>query len=144
MARTIIEIVGGNIRETRKRKGFSQKELAERMGLVQNHLSRIENGDLSVGLEILERCANALKVPMAELVSSSLTEDLMVWERLAKLDELDADKREIVLKMLNAFLHEKELLNRNKSEEEQTLRELAEIRKKSQGRETNDESESEL
>lgn len=41
--------VGERITELRKREGLTQKELAERCGLTQNHITRIENGRYNVG-----------------------------------------------------------------------------------------------
>lgn len=44
----------------RKEKQLSQQELAERVHTKQSVISRIENGNVSVGLQMLQRIANAL------------------------------------------------------------------------------------
>ena len=52
--------MGARIRQLRTAKGVSQTELAERAGLVQCHIVRIEQGRYSVGLDTLQAIAKAL------------------------------------------------------------------------------------
>ncbi len=54
------ERVAKAITETRKAKGLKQKELAQRAGTSQTVISRIENGNVSVGIKMLQRIADAL------------------------------------------------------------------------------------
>lgn len=51
---------GKKISEIRKSKKITQSELAERTGLTQNHISRIENGEYSPRLDIASKIADAL------------------------------------------------------------------------------------
>lgn len=57
---TIKEKVGVLIKETRRLKGFSQKQLAEAIGSEQEHISKLENGKVNPSLDYLEKIANAL------------------------------------------------------------------------------------
>ena len=43
-----------------KRNGMTQGELAERCGLAQSHIARIEAGKYSVGFDTLQQIAEAL------------------------------------------------------------------------------------
>lgn len=43
-----------------KRKGMTQTELAERCGLAQSHIARIEAGRYSVGFDTLQQIAEGL------------------------------------------------------------------------------------
>ena len=43
-----------------RRKGMTQAELAERCGLAQSHIARIEAGKYSVGFDTLQQIAEAL------------------------------------------------------------------------------------
>ena len=52
--------IGERIRQLRKERGMSQTELAEKAGLVQPHIVRIEQGRYSVGLDTLQAIAKAL------------------------------------------------------------------------------------
>lgn len=55
---------GRRIAEARSIKGLKQEVLAERAGITQNNLSRIENGKYNPGLDILLRIADALDMEL--------------------------------------------------------------------------------
>lgn len=55
---------GRKIVEARTVNRLTQEELAERAGLQQNNLSRIENGKYNPGLDILQRIADALDMEL--------------------------------------------------------------------------------
>lgn len=61
MEKGIKEQVGKLIRETRKAKGLTQKELGERIGVAESTLSRFENGEQNLTLETLARISDALE-----------------------------------------------------------------------------------
>ena len=52
--------IGERIRQLRSERGISQVKLAEKAGLSQPHIVRIEQGRYSVGLDILQAIAKAL------------------------------------------------------------------------------------
>ena len=52
--------IGQRIAELRKERGLTQTQLAERCGLQQAHIARIEAGRYSVGLDTLAQIADAL------------------------------------------------------------------------------------
>ena len=52
--------MGERIRQLRSERGISQVELAEKAGLIQPHIVRIEQGRYSVGLDTLQAIAKAL------------------------------------------------------------------------------------
>ena len=48
------EIFGENLKHFRKLKNLTQEELAEKLDIIPNHLSRIENGKSFVTSELLD------------------------------------------------------------------------------------------
>ena len=62
--RNIGDYVGGRIREIRKRKGLTQRELGEKIGVKHNTISSYENGTNEPEHDILFKLANALDVPI--------------------------------------------------------------------------------
>lgn len=52
--------IGQRIAELRKERGLTQTQLAERCGLQQAHIARIEAGRYSVGLDTLAQIADAM------------------------------------------------------------------------------------
>jgi len=47
---------------------FSQKELAEKLGISKSHLSEIESGKKNPTLPLLERYAEVFEVPMSSIM----------------------------------------------------------------------------
>jgi hypothetical protein len=57
---SIREEIGLKIALFRKESGLSQRDLAEKAGLTQNTIYKIENGKFSVGIDVLGKVAEAL------------------------------------------------------------------------------------
>jgi transcriptional regulator with XRE-family HTH domain len=60
--------VAGQVREIRKARHLSQRQLAGRMQVPRTYISKIENGKAIPTLGSLERLAAALEVDMCKLV----------------------------------------------------------------------------
>lgn len=56
------ERMGKSIRNLRTQRGLTQVQLAQLAGITQSNLARIETGRYSVGLDILNKIANAMGV----------------------------------------------------------------------------------
>ena len=52
--------IGERIRELRTKQKMTQSQLAERTGMKRPHITRIEAGSYSVGLDTLQTIAKAL------------------------------------------------------------------------------------
>ena len=52
--------IGQRVAKIRTELGFTQRQLAEKCGLQQCHIARIEKGKYSVGLDTLSAIAKAL------------------------------------------------------------------------------------
>jgi DNA-binding XRE family transcriptional regulator len=63
--------VGARISELRRRQGSSQEQLADRLDVTTQWLSRVENGHENLTIETLTRIANALSVQVVELFSDA-------------------------------------------------------------------------
>lgn len=64
----IYERVGENIKWKRRRKGMTQKDLAEKCKCTASQISGIEKGVKRINLEYLERIAVALECDVYDLV----------------------------------------------------------------------------
>lgn len=49
--------IGQRIAELRKQKGLTQQDVADRIGMQRNNISRIEQGKYSVGFDTLQTIA---------------------------------------------------------------------------------------
>ena len=63
--------VAAQVREIRKARHLSQRQLASRMQVPRTYISKIENGKAIPTLGSLERLADALEVDMRQLVRDS-------------------------------------------------------------------------
>jgi len=52
--------IGEQIEALRKTIGWTQKQLADKSGLDRTYISRVESGSISVGMEVLNKIADAL------------------------------------------------------------------------------------
>lgn len=59
--------LGLNIAYYRKAKGLSQLKLAEKIDISRTHVSRIENSDCAVSLDIIFAIAKELDIPVYKL-----------------------------------------------------------------------------
>jgi DNA-binding XRE family transcriptional regulator len=56
--------VGAQVRKARESKGWTQERLAEKAGIPQSHVSRIETGRHSPAQATLRKLAKAMNVPL--------------------------------------------------------------------------------
>ncbi len=61
-----------HLREARRRLGLSQRELAEKIGTTQAHISRIEAGSVDLQLTTLVDLARALELDVLLVPAASL------------------------------------------------------------------------
>ena len=57
------------LKELRQARGFTQKTLADKLGMSLTYLCNLENGKANVSLSTLRRLAKALKVKVIDLVA---------------------------------------------------------------------------
>jgi len=60
------------IKSYRILKGYSQKELAAKVGISQNYLSELENGKYDIKLSLLCKISSVLNVPVCLLFESKI------------------------------------------------------------------------
>lgn len=78
-------IIKNNIRALRKKAGLTQEQLAEKIGISQVHLGRLENNARSMDLEQVENIAKALGVKPLEILPQA-------WQP----EEITPEEREIL------------------------------------------------
>lgn len=76
--------VGERIREFRKAKGFTQDELASKLGISQQMIAQYENSRRTPKVESLKKIATALDVSVLSLLGFSL-EDIPTDELLIEI-----------------------------------------------------------
>ena len=66
------EIVGANIREERKKKGWSQDQLSAECGFYRTYINLVETAKRTPSSYTLYRIARALKVQVDDLYPSTV------------------------------------------------------------------------
>ena len=103
---------GKRLQEIRKRRGLSQVEVAERLGIHQSLISQYERGYLRLHGALLVRLAEVLKTTPDEILvakkprgnGEDKTLDRRFVRRLRKLDKLSAHEKKLLLGTIDAFL----------------------------------------
>ena len=88
-----------NVSRRRKELAFTQSELAERLGIATETLSRFERARHLPSLKMLERMALALRLPIGDLLGDHLLDYPAATEHTrlsAALDGLDGRDRELL------------------------------------------------
>ncbi|MEV5027409.1 helix-turn-helix domain-containing protein [Paenibacillus sp. LPE1-1-1.1] len=68
MEKWLLEVVGQRVRQNRKLRNFSQEELGERAGFHFSYIGGVERAEKNITLTNLQIIADALEVPVHELV----------------------------------------------------------------------------
>lgn len=103
---------GMRLQEIRKRRGLSQVEVAEKLGIHQSLISQYERGYLRLHGALLVRLAQVLKTTPDAILAvkefapdgESGTLDRRFVRRLQRLDKLSAHQKKILLGTIDAFL----------------------------------------
>jgi len=93
--------LGANIAERRKARKWSQEDLAERLGVASETISRFERGATLPSLLTLQRVGQMLRVPVTQLlVDTSPGSDDQAAAIAAWISDLREDDREYVLDLV--------------------------------------------
>jgi transcriptional regulator with XRE-family HTH domain len=93
--------IGKAIRQLRKEKGLSQKELADLIELSQNSLSQIEIGSKRPNPQTLKRICKVLKTSESMLYILSVEEKDVPAERKPIFDLLYPEIKSMTLKIFS-------------------------------------------
>lgn len=96
--------LGNKIKELRKSIGLTQEELAEKVGIDNKHLSKIENGKHAPSFKTIKKISDVLKADIAniELLSETFTDkESAYFQSLKILNSAKNDKeKEYYLEVL--------------------------------------------
>jgi transcriptional regulator with XRE-family HTH domain len=102
--------LGQRIARLRKERGFTQLELAEKIGIIRGLISDYERDRLRPHYEMIIRLAMALEVTADELLglkSSSKNNakpSLTILRRLKRIEKLPSGQKKTLLRTIDLFL----------------------------------------
>lgn len=88
------------IRQWRKHRGLTQVQLAERIGLDQSYITKIENGRRRYDQVFLEAAAEVLNCSPADLIMRDPTKADPIWSIWEQVPET---QRQQALEVLKTF-----------------------------------------
>jgi transcriptional regulator with XRE-family HTH domain len=105
--------LGKRLAQLRTLRGLSQRELAERVGVVQVVVSNYEIGKLRITAEVALRFAAALDVPIQGLLQTDTPPEIVqqrkpsrkVLERLERIEGLPRREQDAILMTIDHFLN---------------------------------------
>ena len=105
------ESIGQRITRIRKERGFTQIELAEKIGLIQSIVSALERDERKLSADMAVRFAQALAVSLDELLGpaeekprKNRKNNRKVLRRLEQIQALPTTQQQTVLKTIDAML----------------------------------------
>ncbi len=66
-------IFAKNIRQVRRFKEMSQEELAHLANISRVYLGEVERGERNITIDVMEKIASALEIPLEQLLQPNLT-----------------------------------------------------------------------
>ena len=107
-----------NLKRLRKKRGWSQTQLAEQIGSHLSHINRIETGKYNPSLDVVQKLAAVFDVTIDYLVSDTdedfkevRIEDKNLMERIKLIDSLEQDDKTALIRVINSMLTKKKILN---------------------------------
>ena len=105
------ESFGRRLARLRKERGFTQVEIAERVGIIQALVSDYERDKLRLNAEMVVRFATALEITTDDLLKPKGSEpplrpkpSLRMLRRLERIESLPAHQQATLLKTIDTFL----------------------------------------
>jgi transcriptional regulator with XRE-family HTH domain len=107
---------GDNLKDARTKKGISQSQLAELMGIHPAHISRYERNQTVPSIDVVKKFADLLEVTTDMLVYGGEDEkakdriiDNELLTMFSKAQTLNDEDRKCVKSFLKAFLFQKDM-----------------------------------
>ena len=104
------ETIGERLARLRKERGYTQVELAEKIGIIQALVSDYERDKLRLNAEMLIRFARALEVQSDKILGLTNNQtgrqnpSLKVLRRVNRIESLSAAQQKALLKTIDMFL----------------------------------------
>lgn len=104
-----------NLKDVRKKLNLTQGELAEKIGIHANHISRYERGEASPSADVLKQFSEALDVSADVLLFGDKKDYLMnsiqdseLIKLVKRIEILSENEKDILKDLISAYLFRNE------------------------------------
>lgn len=108
--------LGKRVIELRKKKGFSQSELAKQVGISYAQVGRYETKGAQPQAEVLKKIANALDTTVDYLINGDTDEkavstlkDAELLQQFRAVEQMDEEDKVTVKKLIDAFITKRKI-----------------------------------
>ncbi len=106
-----------NIKRLRKQKGWSQTELAEKIGSHLSHVNRIETGKYKPSVDVLVKIADVFDASLDTLVLDNdvdlkevTVENKDLAQRIKLIESLEPEDRHALFRVIDSMLTKQKIL----------------------------------
>jgi transcriptional regulator with XRE-family HTH domain len=128
------EGLGDRLSRLRRAKGWNQTELARRLGMRGNQISKLERGSFTPRVDILPRLSEVLGVSADYLLTgrshAQPQRDYRIRDRVEALETLPEPQRNHLVEFLDALVTAHELLKKYEEEEPKRRKAAAKRRRR--------------
>jgi len=107
-----------NLKRLRKKQGWSQTQLAKKIGSHLSHVNRIETCKYNPSLEVVQKLPSVFDVSIDYLISDTeedfkevRIEDKSLLERVKLIDSLDKEDKTALIRVIDSMLTKKKILH---------------------------------
>lgn len=103
---SVTQKIGKNLQMQRKKRGLTQDQLSEKIGISPNYLSAVERGINQLSYEILVQAINVLECSADDIFRDVVDHSLTVkaCELSERLESLDRAERTRILAVLDTLI----------------------------------------
>ena len=108
--------LGKRVVELRKKKGFSQSELARQVGISYAQVGRYETKGAQPPAEVLKKIADALNTTVDYLINGDTDEkavstlkDAELLQQFRAVEQMDEEDKVTVKKLIDAFITKRKI-----------------------------------
>ncbi len=105
-----VEQFAKRIHELRKQRGWSQPELAKKIGTSGAIIGRYERGEMTPSIEVAHKLADTFAVTLDSLVADRDTPNILqnqeMLDRWKAIDTLPSDDRERILYVVDGLIRD--------------------------------------
>ena len=102
----------------RKERGWSQSDLARKIGVHTGHISRIEHDKANPSIEVLRKMTRAFGINADYLLDENVGEpspveikDKSLAEKLKLIEELGEDDKKTIINVIESILTKKKMMD---------------------------------
>jgi transcriptional regulator with XRE-family HTH domain len=102
--------IGGKIQALRKQHGWSQQQLAKKVGTSGPIVGRYERGEMTPSVEVAKKLADTFDVTLDFLVDdtgkTAEIKDKAMLQRIMDIQALDAEDQKTIVHVLDSLLRD--------------------------------------